>query len=98
MDHPRRFRLVRITEDVRGVALVIGDDEVPVAGIDRAGGGVDLELVDALGEVRLEVANALRRLQGVGASGCSVESHYLGAEGVVWFGAVQLYDCYIALM
>src|SRR2546425_9533478 len=57
-DDARRLRLVREAQDVGRVALVVGDDEVPVARVDRDRRGVDLELVDALREVLLEVARS----------------------------------------
>src|SRR2546425_3875333 len=57
-DDARSLRLVREAQDVGRVALVVGDDEVPVARVDRDRRGVDLELVDALREVLLEVARS----------------------------------------
>src|SRR5207247_7763200 len=53
-NHLWRLRLVGEAQDVGRVALVIGDDEVPVARLGGRIRNVDLELVHAVGIVRLE--------------------------------------------
>src|SRR5262249_44048365 len=90
LDDLRGPGLVRVAQDVGGVALVVGDNEVPVAGVGRRFGGIDLNLVDALRESSLEIAHRLGRLHRVGLARGRVERHHLGAEIVVRVSDIEL--------
>src|SRR5881296_3099482 len=66
-NHLRWLRLVGEAQDVGRVALVIGDDEVPVARLGGRRRHVDFELVHAVGIVRLEAPHPAGRGHGEGA-------------------------------
>src|SRR3990172_4693267 len=96
-DHLQRFRLVWEAEDVGRVALMIGNDEVPVAWVDRPLRRVHLELVDPIREIGLEIRDPLRRVQGVGAPRRRIEGQDLGPEIAVRIGDIHLHEGYLSL-